>query len=1248
MAAIGSSIPVLVGTNFNNWFFRISSILEKEQVKSALEKDPPTDETEKKNFFVMDSKAKAIIIQGTSDKHLDLIMDCPTAKSMIKALKDVFVRSTAFSKLTLWRKLINLKYSLKDSMEDHFLVFDSIMRDLQEQDSGLTETDKVCHLMLSLPEEFSAVVTALETVPEVKMDFVRARLLDEELKLKTASQGCGSRDEVSFKAHSGCFICGDKRHYKAQCPRNRFSRENKHLRGNFRGKKKGKIQGNIAEANEEVVLVALNCDDNKLSSNNVLIVDSGASNHLFKSELEPFMCDVSNLDREITIHIANGDKMVSRKMGNLRVSCQGQIVNIKGLIVNGLKHNLLSVSAVTSKGLKVITDSTGMKICGNSFELSCTRVNGLYVLSFDDPSSVSCNLSARSCENLWHRRLGHLNRHGLKILGLPSSDGKCSACIEGKATRQPFFEQQTKTKQVGELIHSDLVGPFNPESIEGHRFMQVILDDFTHFVVVKLLHKKSEAEGNLINFIAELERQQGVPVKRLRLDNGGEFTSNSFKKFCLTRGIRLEYTLPYSSQMGGKSERMNRTVLNMVRTKISDSGIPKFLWGEAARCSAYELNRSPTSTLDKYLTPSVLWNGRNDVSKLRVFGCRAWPTVIPKGSRLDPRSKEGVMVGYCGGGYRIWLPNERRIVRSRDVTFDETQMPYKQIKSVPIYQDSSSFDDIEGEKKKEIGVDSEVSKNSLEEVDRTGNGAASEDSSRPQRIRSTPNYLSDYELYNTYCMLSTSEEIPSTYEAASRIPEWQEAVNKELEAHKKMCTWIEEEAPDGEVPISTKWVYTIKEDGRKKARLVARGFQEHTRGEESFNYSPVCRIDTVRILLSFACQNNWRMKQVDVPTAFLNGIIDYPVYIKTPEGVNSTNKSLKLNRALYGLKKAPKFWNERFNSFMVKLGFVRSNYDFCLYHKKDVFLVLFVDDAIITGNDKAIDDLLNNLRMKFKVREMNVSNFLGMKIELHEKEIKITQTRFIEKLIETFNMQDCKKVLTPMEAGFKMDLDSKPLDDKVPYRSLVCGLMYLSTTTRPDLSFPVSFLARYLDKTTHQTWKAAKRILRYLKETKHLGLIFRQSDTHELVGYSDADWAGDHQTRRSVSGFVAFYGGNPIAWHSRKQACVALSTMEAEYIAAGMACQELVNLCGVVSEFCNAKISGKLVVDNTSAIALIKTCENSKRAKHIDIKYHFVKDLISKNLVYVQHINSENNVADLFTKALGADKFQMFRKTLVI
>ncbi|XP_066908731.1 uncharacterized protein [Halyomorpha halys] len=250
---------------------------------------------------------------------------------------------------------------------------------------------------------------------------------------------------------------------------------------------------------------------------------------------------------------------------------------------------------------------------------------------------------------------------------------------------------------------------------------------------------------------------------------------------------------------------------------------------------------------------------------------------------------------------------------------------------------------------------------------------------------------------------------------------------------------------------------------------------------------------------------------------------------------------------------------------MINIGFKRSNYDFCFYSKKEVFFVLYVDDGLVAGEDESVQEFINQLKDEFNIREIEVASFLGMKFERNNNTIKVTQAHVVEKLLKNYNMQDCKRVTTPMEVGCWFE-ETKGLEEKIPYRSLVCSLLYLSTMTRPDLSFCVSFLARYLDKGTQQTWKAAKRALRYLKDTKEMGIIFGKNEDIDLIGFSDADWAGDIETRRSVRGFMAFLAGNPVAWHSRKQTCVALSTMEAEYIAAGIAAQELVNLCGLISE----------------------------------------------------------------------------------
>lgn len=445
--------------------------------------------------------------------------------------------------------------------------------------------------------------------------------------------------------------------------------------------------------------------------------------------------------------------------------------------------------------------------------------------------------------------------------------------------------------------------------------------------------------------------------------------------------------------------------------------------------------------------------------------------------------------------------------------------------------------------------------------------------------------MDDYEIYVAYCLLSSSVQEPNTFIEASKSLEWMQAINNELEAHEKLQTWTSTELPKNQVAIDTRWIFKIKEDGTKKARLVAKGFQVPYEEGGEFSYAPVCRLPTIRILMSKAIQNDWKLRQIDVPTAFLNGLLDQDVYIKKPKGLKNSSKYFKLNRALYGLRSAPKCWNLKFNEVMSKLHFKRSDYDFCLYLKDNVYLVLFVDDALITGSDKQVKQLLKDLHTEFKVKVIDeVSSFLGMEISHNEQSLKVCQPKIIDRLLKEFGMEN-----------FHLDEDN--LIENVPYRRLVCSLMYISLVTRPDIAYSVSYLSRYLDKPTTQAWNAAKRVLRYLRSTKHLGLRYMKRP-NGLEGMCDADWGGDRQTRKSVSGFVCFHAGNPIAWHSRKQNCVALSSMEAEYISAGSAAQELVNLKGILSEFGECLTNVILNVDNLSAISMMKTYENSKRGKH--------------------------------------------------
>lgn len=243
-------------------------------------------------------------------------------------------------------------------------------------------------------------------------------------------------------------------------------------------------------------------------------------------------------------------------------------------------------------------------------------------------------------------------------------------------------------------------------------------------------------------------------------------------------------------------------------------------------------------------------------------------------------------------------------------------------------------------------------------------------------------------------------------------------------------------------------------------------------------------------------------------------------------------------------------------------------------------------------------------------------------------------------------MSECKTMETPMEFNFQGSEKSEKVLTNIPYRELIGCLTYLCMVTRPDICYATSTLSRYLDRPTEKLWNAAKRILKYLKKTSHMVLTYKKSSSNIIASFTDADWAGDKQDRKSVSGMAIYHGANLISWASKKQQAVALSSAEAEYTAAAMCTAELLYVKGLNEEF-SGKCSAVLYCDSTSAIKMIQNYENTKRSKHIDIKVHFIKDIVAKNLISVKYMDTKENVADIFTKALCSVKFNYFRSKLL-
>lgn len=286
--------------------------------------------------------------------------------------------------------------------------------------------------------------------------------------------------------------------------------------------------------------------------------------------------------------------------------------------------------------------------------------------------------------------------------------------------------------------------------------------------------------------------------------------------------------------------------------------------------------------------------------------------------------------------------------------------------------------------------------------------------------------------------------------------------------------------------------------------------------------------------------------------------------------------------------------------------------------------------------------LKTNLKKHFKMKDLkSVKKCLGMRIRENDNVITVDQEEYIDKLLKTFNMTDCRTISTPMEMKQKLTI---PSDDEVkiardkPYQKLIGCLMYLAVGTRPDICYSVSYLSQFNTKYGEAHWNAAKRVLRYLKTTKNYCLTFKKGEDISLRGYVDADWGGDIQDRKSYTGYVFTIGGSIVSWEARKQRCVALSSTEAEYIALSEASKEAIHLRRLLVEFVPQTGPVLLLNDNQGAQKLVVSPVFHRRTKHIDIRYHFVRNAFEENLIKVEYLSTQEMVADIMTKELGSEK----------
>jgi histone deacetylase 1/2 len=508
--------------------------------------------------------------------------------------------------------------------------------------------------------------------------------------------------------------------------------------------------------------------------------------------------------------------------------------------------------------------------------------------------------------------------------------------------------------------------------------------------------------------------------------------------------------------------------------------------------------------------------------------------------------------------------------------------------------------------------------------------------------------------------LTVSTGEPRNLSAALSDPNWRSAMQDEYDALMTNKTWTLVPPSPHKNIIDCKWVYRVKHraDGtidHYKARLVAKGFKQRYGIDYEDTFSPVVKIATIRIVLSLAVSRNWSLRQLDVKNAFLHGVLEKEVYMKQPPGFENPNAPkyiCRLDKALYGLKQAPRAWYSRLSTKLQDFGFRPSQADtsLFLYDKSGIiiFVLIYVDDIIVTSSsDCAVSALLKDLNVHFAIKDLGPLHFfLGIEVKRTFDGLLLTQEKYANDLMSKVGMVGCKAAPTPLSSSEPL---GTPLgsDDSTQYRSIVGALQYL-TLTRPDLAFSVNKVCQYLHAPTTAHWTAVKRILHYVKDTSGLGITFRRSPSTLLSAFSNADWAGCLDDRRSTGGFAIFIGPNLVSWHARKQATVSRSSTEAEYKALANATTELIWVEALLQELGVRRLREKpcLWCDNLGATFLSANPVFHARTKHIEIDYHFVCERVANNRLAIKFISTKDQVADGFTKALSVKGLQEFRRNL--
>ena len=869
----------------------------------------------------------------------------------------------------------------------------------------------------------------------------------------------------------------------------------------------------------------------------------------------------------------------------------------------------------------------------------------------------------------------HVNENVLRSIHKHSKDvprvkGKleiCAPCRLGKATKKSFDSHFEPANYPGEVVHSDLAGPIH-KSIHGRTYFITFVDQHTRYTHVMGLTAKSEASEAFDMYQQSFHVKKYYPkgIERLHSDGGGEYANTSAND--------ASNTTPETPQHNPFAERINRTYLDPIRTLLEQAVLSAKYWEYALDHVAYVKNRLYHSAIKRSLF-EALTGKKPTLKHVRVFGCSAFVYNHAPASKVHARAVPGIFLGCNDHGvYIVERLTDRKVINSVHVTFDESTFPglEKSDSSSCGESESSIYDDSESYIFPEPDTASDSESSVIESEDSSTNRYPKRFRKQPERL----GYSSESHSHHAHAAISfpiTTSDAPTIKEAMSATPPevklWEIAIQEELSSLNEMGTWnlIDRRNVNGKIRVlPTHVVLKIKRDEygipeRFKARIVAGGNLQVVGQDVIGIYAPVVDYSIVLLTLAVCVQLDWHTAHVDVKSAFLNGEIDQETIVSHPFNVPShlkSNNYYKLNKALYGLRQAPLQWFKKLREVLVDvLHFKQLQSDGSVFIKttnvggslRTTVALCYVDDLIFASNTieelrRSIDQFLS----VFNGTQEPLHWYLAVRMDSLNDGFALSQSSYIESALQDFEIKDIRKEYTPIQANFYDELevhkDDKQLKDN-QYRNMIGTLQFLASRTRPDISTAVGILSQFTNKPNEFLLKCVKRVFGYLKATIDYGLFHKKSkdDELKLEFYCDSDFGGDKGSRKSRSGWIGYLNGCPFTWASIKQTSNATSTAEAEYIAMSTCAKEVTHYRLFLAEL-GFKMNYPILIygDNVAAQYWAKDTITMRKAKHIEIRYHFIRHKVKDGTILPSDVNSENNYADGFTKPLDRKKFTEF------